>query len=132
MYGSKDLYLSRKMRYSIRTDNLAQVLSYKEYFYPRKKALGSDDLTELSGYLLDKRFGHLRPSEAHLRSSIEDVRDLLERAVKADDKNAVALYNMGRYYRKPATVRVRRPCLTWQLNSLKHRRHAARVIHTNS
>lgn len=100
MYGSKDLYLSRKMRYSIRTDNLAQVLSYKEYFYPRKKALGSDDLTELSGYLLDKRFGHLRPSEAHLRSSIEDVRDLLERAVKADDKNAVALYNMGRYYRE--------------------------------
>ena len=102
MYGDKgnvNTYLARQMRYYIRTDNLRQVLAYKEYFYPlKKKGLGAQDLTELSGYLLDKRYGQLKPSEESLRFSIEDVRDLLERAVKADPSNPVALYNMGRYF----------------------------------
>ena len=101
-YGKKadmNTYLAREMRYYIRTDNLRQVLAYKEYFYPlKKKGLGAQDLTELSGYLLDKRYGQLKPSEESLRFSIEDVRDLLERAVKADASNPVALYNMGRYF----------------------------------
>ena len=92
-------YLSRQMRYYIRTDNLRQVLAYKEYFYPLKKnGLEAEDLTDLSGYLLEKRYGQLKPSEESLRFSIEDVRDLLERAVKADPSNPVALYNMGRYF----------------------------------
>lgn len=101
LYGgtsSSNTYLSRQMRYYIRTDNLRQVLQYKEIFFPQKKALGAQDLTELSGYLLDKRFGSLRPSEESLRSSIENVRELLDRALKADSTNPVALYNMGRYF----------------------------------
>ena len=104
LYGAKnqDLYLGRMMRYYIRTDNLQQVLQYKEHFFPLKKALGSQDLTELSGYLLDKRYGKLKPAEENLRFSIENVRELLERAVKADPNNPIALYNFGRYFEETA------------------------------
>ncbi|MBQ5383683.1 MAG: hypothetical protein IIU46_04410 [Treponema sp.] len=95
-----DLYLyhSREMRYYIHVDDLEKVLQYKMMFYPSNiKRLDSQDLTELSGYLLDKRYGELRPSEEHLRISISDVKDLLEQAVKKDQTNPTALYNMGRY-----------------------------------
>ncbi|MCQ2242179.1 periplasmic flagellar collar protein FlcA [Treponema sp.] len=98
LYGSNNLYLSRQMRYFIRTDNLRQVLAYKEMFMNQKKGLQSSDEIELSGYMLDKRFGKLRPSEENLRSQIEDVRKLLERALKSAPEDAVALYNMGRYF----------------------------------
>ncbi|MBQ2313503.1 MAG: tetratricopeptide repeat protein [Treponema sp.] len=96
-----DKYMARQMRYFIRTDNLLQVLQYKQMFYPdKKKALESDDMVELSGYLLDKRYGNLRPSEENLRKNIEDVRNMLEDAVKGAPGNPVALYNMGRYFVK--------------------------------
>ena len=103
MYGKNkklaDLYYAREMRYFIRVDDLQQVLYHKEYFYPSKvKKLDGQDLTELSGYLLDKRYGTLRPSEESMREQIVDVKNLLERAVQKDNENATALYNMGRYY----------------------------------
>ncbi|MBO4320327.1 MAG: hypothetical protein J5857_07645, partial [Treponema sp.] len=103
MYGKKkklaDLYYAREMRYFIRVDDLQQVLYHKEYFYPSKvKKLDSQDLTELSGYLLDKRYGTLRPSEESMRQQIVDVKDLLDKAVQKDNSNPTALYNMGRYY----------------------------------
>ena len=99
--ASKDelyLYHSREMRYYVHVDDLAKVLEYKAMFYPTNiKRLDSRDLTELSGYLLDKRYGSLRPSEEHLRIRISDVKDLLEHAVRKDETNPTALYNMGRY-----------------------------------
>lgn len=98
LYGTNDTYLSRQMRYFIRTDNLSQVLRYKEIFYPRKKSLGSQDLTELSGFLLDKRYGKLSVAEEPLRFYIEDLRSLLERALNADLSNPLAHYNMARYF----------------------------------
>ena len=93
-----DLYQSRMMRYYIRNDNLFEVLQCKNQFYPRKKSLGGEDWIELSGYLLDKLYGTLKPSEVYLRESIEDVRDLLERSISASPESAVAHYNMGRYF----------------------------------
>ncbi|MCR5079913.1 MAG: hypothetical protein K6B17_01040 [Treponema sp.] len=100
LYGDEDKYVSRQMIYYIRTDDLRQVLSYKDYFMKRgeKNGLTARDKIELSGYLLDKRYGKLRTSEEPLRSSIEDIRKLLEDAIKADSNNPVALYNMGRYF----------------------------------
>ena len=94
------LYMSRQMRYYIRTDNLREVLGYKAYFYPinKKDGLTSKDLTELSGYLLDKLNSELKPAEEPLRFEIENVRELLEKAVQLDETNAVALYNLGRYF----------------------------------
>ncbi|MGP1458375.1 MAG: periplasmic flagellar collar protein FlcA [Treponema sp.] len=96
---SKNLfYLSRMLRYYIRTDNLLQVLQLKENFMPKAKSLGAEDWTELSGYLLDKLYGQLAPSDEYLRNKIEDVKETLVRAVKANESNPVAFYNMSRYY----------------------------------
>ena len=98
MYGQKDVYLARLMRYYIRVDDLRNVLQMKEYFYPKKKALGGQDLIELSGYLLDKSSGNIAPADEYLLSSIEDVRELLERAVEAAPNEPESLYNMGLYF----------------------------------
>ncbi|MBQ7157890.1 MAG: hypothetical protein IJS09_00485 [Treponema sp.] len=98
LYGGTDLYMSRMMRYFIRTDNLPNVLSLKTRFYSNKKSLGAEDWTELSGYLLDKLYGKLSKTEESLRSSIEDVLDMLETAVKLDPVNPVARYNLSRYF----------------------------------
>lgn len=124
LYGDKhqNLYLGRMMRYYIRTDDLRQVLTYKEHFYPLKKGLDPHDLTELSGYLLDKRYGKLKPSEEALRTNIEDVRDLLERAVKADSSNPIALYNMGRYFVETANDTAAKSVLQSALDTFKTQR----------
>ena len=98
LYGQTDLYLSRMMRYFIRTDNLREVLILKQRFEPKEKSLCSDDWTELSGYLLDKYYGELSPSEEYLRYEIEGLRGLLLRAVKTNPENPIAYYNLGRYF----------------------------------
>ena len=98
LYGQEDIYLSRMMRYNIRVDNLREVLQYKEYFYPRKKALDGQDLVELSGYLLDKLYGYIAPTDEYLLSSIEDVRELLERAVSAAPEIPESHYNLAMYF----------------------------------
>ena len=102
LYGNNqknmDLFSSRMMRYFIRTDNLLEVLTLKNRFYPRPRSLGAEDWTSLSGYLLDKLYGPLAPADEYLRSKIEDVKKMLVRAVKADPSNPVALYNISRYF----------------------------------
>ena len=102
--------LSRQMRYYVRTDNLPQVLQYKEGFFPDNKNLDSEDLIEVSGYLLDKRYGDLPPSQEYLRSHIEGLRGLLEAAVKSNPQNPTALYNMGRYYMRAYNARLGMNC----------------------
>lgn len=96
--GETDLYMSRKMRYFVRTDNLEQVLIIKPRFMPKEKSLSSADWTELSGYCLDKLYGPLPSQKEYLRSKIEDVKEMLLRAVKTDKQNANGLYNLSRYY----------------------------------
>lgn len=99
-YGEDNLlYLSRMLRYYIRTDKLREVLNLKNLFYQKKniKALSSDDWTELSGYLLDKLYGTLSKEDEYLRASIEDVRSMLEIAVSMNPENPVARYNFARY-----------------------------------
>ena len=98
LYGPVDRYLARMMRYFVRTDNLREVLQLKEQFYPKAKSLDADDWTEMSGYLLDKLYGPLPPKDEYLRTKIEDVRDMLDRAVNADPSNPVAFYNLSRYF----------------------------------
>jgi tetratricopeptide (TPR) repeat protein len=98
LYGSKDPYLARMMRFFIRTDKLAEVLPLKEHFMEKRAKLGAADLVELSGYLLDKRY-HPKPGDSEvLIARIEDVRALLERAVKADPRSPEANYNIGRFF----------------------------------
>lgn len=99
LYGEKnpDLYQSRLLRYNIRTDQLHNVLELKEFFFPREKSLSASDWTELSGYLLDKLYGELPRDQEFLRGRIEDLRDMLLFAVKADPENPIASYNLSRY-----------------------------------
>ena len=99
LFGNNDEYTKRLMRYYIRTDNLREVLPIKAYFYGLKKnVLGSSDLTELSGYLLDKLYGYLSPSDEYLRTQIENVRQLLEMAIEADSTVPEPHYNLARYF----------------------------------
>ena len=120
LYGINDLYLSRQMRYFIRTDNLRQVLMYKNILMGKKNAVSSKDLIELGGYMLDKRYGKLRPSEENLRFSIEDVRKLLESALKSAPENSVALYNMGRYFVETRSGRNAAKLLEASINSFEN------------
>lgn len=98
LYGATDTYMSRMMRYFIRTDRLRNVLELKNRFYPNKKSLCAEDWVELSGYLLDKIYGPLPRSEEYLRSQIEDLRSMLEIAEKADPSIPASHYNMARYF----------------------------------
>lgn len=99
-----NLYLSRMMRYFVRVDNLKEVLALKETFMgqiernPRKDPLPGEDWTEMSGYLFDKLFGPLTPAEEYLRRNIEDVLEMLTRAVLTNRENPVSSYNLARYY----------------------------------
>lgn len=100
LYKPTDLYMSRMMRYFIRTDNLREVIQMQKTFENREKSIGSDDWTELSGYLLDKYYGALAPSEEYLRFEIEGLRGLLLRAVKTNPDNPIAQYNLAKYFLK--------------------------------
>lgn len=111
MYGQSDAYLARMLRYYVRTDNLAEVLPLKNYFYPdkkegekRMKALTPKDKLELSGYLLDKLYGQLSPAEEYLRQYITDVRALLELTIKDDPTMPEAYYNFARYFIYTANI----------------------------
>ena len=98
LYGENNTYLLRMMRYFIRTDNLAEVLRLKEHFSPRFSKVGASDLTELSGYLLEKRYNPKPLDSETLRMKIDDVRKLLEKAVQADKTMPEAYYNLGRFF----------------------------------
>lgn len=98
LYGENDTFLIRMMRYFIRTDNLAEVLNLKEHFSSRLSKIGAPDLTELSGYLLEKRYNPKPLDSEQLRMRIDDVRLLLEKAVQADKTVPEAYYNLGRFF----------------------------------
>lgn len=99
LYGSNDMYLSRMLRYFIRTDNLREVLPLKTYFTSTKKtALKAQDLIDLGGYLLEKQYGYLPPADEYLRGYIDNVKRILERGIKADPTIPEGHYNLGRYF----------------------------------
>ena len=111
LYKPNNLYTSRMMRYYIRSDNLQQVLGYQKMFERDEKSLGADDWTELGGYLLEKMYGPLSPSEERFRYEIEGLRALLQRAVRMDPENPVALYNLAKYYINTNEIKYVEPTL---------------------
>ena len=98
LYGENDTFLVRMMLYFIRTDNLAEVLNLKDHFSSRITKIGASNLTELSGYLLEKRYNPKPLDSEKLRSKIDDVRMLLEKAVQIDKTMPEAYYNLGRFF----------------------------------
>ena len=99
LYGGNDIYLGRMLRYFIRTDNLREVVPLKGYFTSSKKVtLPASDLIELGGYLLEKQYGYLPPSDEYLRVYIDNVKRILEQGIKADPSIPEGHYNLSRYF----------------------------------
>ena len=96
MYGRKDPFLSRMMKYFIRTDNLKEVLPLKKHFMSNMKKLNIEDLTELGSYLLTKRYEDDMEENDAIKD-IDDVRTVLQAPLKRDRNDANANYNMGRF-----------------------------------
>lgn len=99
LYKPNNLYLSRMMRYFIRTNNLREVLQVESNFQ-KDDSLSSEDWTELSGFLFDKYYGELAPSDEYLRYEIDGLRRKLMTAVRTNPKNPTALYNLSKYFIK--------------------------------
>ena len=98
LYKPNNLYMSRMMKYFIRSDKLRQVLEVKQNFDGNPKSLAAEDWTELGGYLLEKYYGPLPASQEYLRFQIDGLRKLLLTAAHADPTNPIALYNLSKYY----------------------------------
>ena len=101
MYGRKDEYLERMMLYFIRTDNLAETLPLQEHFLTEKKPkIAGSSLAELGGYLLDKKeetpVGISDPNV----SKIENLRELLYKAIRADPAHPESYYHLARYFER--------------------------------
>ncbi|MDR0390126.1 MAG: tetratricopeptide repeat protein, partial [Spirochaetaceae bacterium] len=98
-YGEKDEYLERMLKFFIRTDQLGQVLPLQLHFMAnRRSKISAVTLTELSGYLLDKRLEETSGVPDENISRIEGLRDLLLRAINADPAYPEAHYQLSRYY----------------------------------
>lgn len=98
LYGQKDQFLARMLRYYIRVDNLKEVLPLKDHFMSKRSKLPLSDLVELGSYFIDKRYTPKPGDNEFLRSQIQDLRTLLEKALKVDESLPEVHYNMGRYF----------------------------------
>jgi tetratricopeptide (TPR) repeat protein len=98
-YGQTDPVLERMLKYFIRTDNLGEVLPLQDYFmYSAKRRISAPALAELGGYLLDKRTEKVRGVPNEYLDRIEDIRDVLLRAIRADPMLPESYYHLSRYY----------------------------------
>ncbi|GHV84744.1 hypothetical protein AGMMS50230_03520 [Spirochaetia bacterium] len=102
VYGRKDPYLEGMLKYFIRTDQLAEVLPLQAHFMsnPKKRKITVPTLAELGGYLLDKRFEETEGVPEEYADEIEGIRDVLERAIKADNSYPESYYHLARYYNR--------------------------------
>jgi tetratricopeptide (TPR) repeat protein len=111
-YGTRDEFLERMLKYFIRTDQLGQVLPLQVHFMSNKKSkISVPVLTELGGYLLDKRFEETKGVPDAYISRIEGLRDLLLRAVNSDPGYPEAHYQLSRYYSHYGSVAEERHAL---------------------
>jgi hypothetical protein len=92
-YGQKDELLFRMLRYFIRTDKVDEVVRLKAYYADRPRVtVDPEAWAEMGGYLADK-------GQGGNRAYLDDVPDVLFRALKVRPDLPVIHYNLGRYYR---------------------------------
>ncbi|MDR1307666.1 MAG: tetratricopeptide repeat protein [Treponema sp.] len=101
-YGRTDSVLEGMLKYFIRTDQLDEVLPLQAYFMekPKKRKISVPALAELGGYLLDKKFTEVEGVPDEYVDRIEGIRDVLLRAVKADENYPESYYHLARYYNR--------------------------------
>jgi tetratricopeptide (TPR) repeat protein len=99
--GQQPFIMERMMKYFIRTDNLKEVLPIWQWFdfNPKDRPLGAETLAELGGYLLDKQLEEVKGVPNEYVAFIEDVREILLRAVKQDPSLPEPHYHLARYYK---------------------------------
>ncbi len=87
-FGPSDMLYMRMLRYFIRTDNQTEVLRLKNYFQADKgRKIDPEVYAELGGYLLDK-------------NQLQDVRDVLFRALSVNDRVPEIHYELARYFKR--------------------------------
>ncbi|GHV81958.1 hypothetical protein AGMMS49991_05160 [Spirochaetia bacterium] len=98
-YGWLDPVVERMLLYFIKVDNLGEVISMQQYFDPAyKRKISSTSLSEMGGYLLDKRLEESPGVPDANIERIQGLRDLLIRAVEADRSLPESHYHLARYY----------------------------------
>jgi tetratricopeptide (TPR) repeat protein len=101
-YGRQDPFLEGMLKYFIRTDQLDEVLPLQAHFMsnPKKRKISVPALAELGGYLIDKKFAEEEGVPDEYVDKIEGIRDILLRAVKADENYPESYYHLARYYNR--------------------------------
>jgi tetratricopeptide (TPR) repeat protein len=104
-----DPVLERMLLYFMRIDSLKEVLPLQNYFMASpKRTISAAALSELGGYLLDKKFEVVEGVPDEYLENIQGIRDVLFRAAstaaqgKAPDTDRSSLpityYHLARYY----------------------------------
>jgi tetratricopeptide (TPR) repeat protein len=101
-YGRTDPVLEGMLKYFIRTDQLDEVLPLHAYFMDKskKRKISVPTLAELGGYLLDKKFTGTEGVPDEYADKIEGIRDVLLRAITADENYPESYYHLARYYNR--------------------------------
>ncbi|MDR3357136.1 MAG: tetratricopeptide repeat protein [Spirochaetaceae bacterium] len=111
-YGQTDPLLERMMLYFIRTDKLGEVIPLQNYFMSRPKSkISAPSLAELGGYLLDKRFEEVKGVPDENIEAIENVKDVILRALGKDFALPESHYHLARYYGAYGAVQEERQTL---------------------
>jgi tetratricopeptide (TPR) repeat protein len=99
-YGWQDLYLEKMLLYFIRTDKLGEViyLQQGEFYEGSKRKIAPRTLSEMGGYLLDKRLEESPGVPDENIDRIQGLRNLLIRAEEADRSLPESHYHLARYY----------------------------------
>ena len=98
-YGQSDPMMERMLLYFIRTDNLGYVISLQSYFMESNRTvISSETLSEMGGYLLDKRMETVRGVPNEYLNSISGIREALMRALRQNPLLPEAYYHLARYY----------------------------------
>jgi tetratricopeptide (TPR) repeat protein len=85
--------------YFIRTDKLGEVIPLQNHFMNQAKSkISATTLTELGGYLLDKRFETVKGIPDENIENIEGIKDVLLRASGQDFSLPEVHYHLSRYY----------------------------------
>ncbi|MCX7656835.1 MAG: tetratricopeptide repeat protein, partial [Treponemataceae bacterium] len=102
-HGQKDPFLERMLLYFVRTDNLTETLRLKAYFMENRTKISAATLAEMGGYLLDKK---ITPPEAVPDANIgniDELKEVLERAIKTDPTLPEGYYHLARYLHEYGT-----------------------------
>jgi tetratricopeptide (TPR) repeat protein len=101
-YGRHDPFLEGMLKYFIRTDKLSETLPLSAYFMnkTKKRKIAVSTLSELGGYLLNKKFQDVQGVPDEYTDRIDGIRDILLRAIKEGPSLPEAYYHLARYYRR--------------------------------